>query len=1179
MRRLRVPARMTCREPLSAEDPLRFVGDPVDVVTGAVIDRTVDAQLDAPFPFRFVRYYSSELAAVDRGLGWGHTHSFDHYLSTSYDNGIGYTGPDGRQVAFPLLWNDGERSAKAGYVLERVSVSLFRLHLPDDDEVLEFEFSRPDWPARLTAISHPSGTIRLYYDAQTGLLSSIADSLNRTIRVDWVQIVAPSGHAEPRPHIAALVFVAASPSDRSGAAETLIAYRYDAFGRLLGGTDRYNNSFGFEYDANTRLIRLVDRRGYSFHFKYDARGRCIHTAGDDGVEEVELEYLEDATLVTLADRGQWVYEHAEGFLSRILDPYGGEHRRELDEAGQLREETDAAGRTFSIVRDANGKGLGRRDSAGHVWPMGQEPPKAPAHYVPSNDRGWEYGAILPSEHGLPVRRDLEMRGVPRLVLDVLAPSKGSTFADLQQTWAETTVRDLGGLPLWVERADGSRSSFSYDANANRVRLTDFDGSTWRWAHVSWNHTQQIINPLGHVTELEHTRREKLSRVVDPGSSTSEYSWDLKNRLVGVSRDGVVRETYSYGADDELEEKFDGEGAWLLRFEREDEGRKVRLALASGETHHLVYTAARRLKSAIIESLDGKQDLYAFDYNLAGDRIRDERNGRGVQRYFRDGRLATMRVLERFTTRYAWIGNDRLDVVDPTGAKHRIQHCYGGVVQRTTSNRVTEVAQFHPHGYCLAKIAFEAHDRRWDRFYERSGEGDVLSIRDSARGIRRFSYDAAHRLIGETLPNGHARTFVQTLGGNLAEAPGLGGVTVEHNRLVNANGSRFEYSQRHHMSARHSPQGSVHYRRDARDQMVLVHGGGVGVWSARYDALGRRIETIHNGATTTFYWDTDRLAAEIQPDGRLRIYVYVDDVAMAPFMFVDYANVDADPKSGKRYFILANHLGAPELVQDDARQVVWRAWYEAYGTAHIEVGHDFHQPLRWPGHYFDAATGLQYARYRYYSPELGRWIESDPLGVAGGLNLHAYGEGNPLRNVDVQGLDCPPGEKTPDKPEGKPDAEKTPVKPLDVGTYRDLKKREVVGDELEHDHMPSSRAVAEKMNRQLMEERGYPMTKDEKDNLHNNLMTVEVEKDVHKEGPTYLGKNRAKDDEGNKLYENDANDLRAAADRDAAAARENLIAKGHDPDAVDAAIDKLHTENERIGVYKDKLPLELLDDPP
>ena len=60
------------------------------------------------------------------------------------------------------------------------------------------------------------------------------------------------------------------------------------------------------------------------------------------------------------------------------------------------------------------------------------------------------------------------------------------------------------------------------------------------------------------------------------------------------------------------------------------------------------------------------------------------------------------------------------------------------------------------------------------------------------------------------------------------------------------------------------------------------------------------------------------------------------------------------------------------------------------------------PLRFPGHYYDAETGLHDNRFRSYSPELGRYLQSDPLGLAGGANLYAY-PSNPLTDVDLLGL--------------------------------------------------------------------------------------------------------------------------------------------------------------------------------
>ena len=93
------------------------------------------------------------------------------------------------------------------------------------------------------------------------------------------------------------------------------------------------------------------------------------------------------------------------------------------------------------------------------------------------------------------------------------------------------------------------------------------------------------------------------------------------------------------------------------------------------------------------------------------------------------------------------------------------------------------------------------------------------------------------------------------------------------------------------------------------------------YEALHDGLGRRTEKTVNGQTWHYYWDNDRLAAELFPDGRLRIYVYPDDLAWVPILSVDYDSVDAEPASGKRYHLFTDHLGCAELVLDDAGQTV------------------------------------------------------------------------------------------------------------------------------------------------------------------------------------------------------------------------------------------------------------------
>jgi len=81
-------------------------------------------------------------------------------------------------------------------------------------------------------------------------------------------------------------------------------------------------------------------------------------------------------------------------------------------------------------------------------------------------------------------------------------------------------------------------------------------------------------------------------------------------------------------------------------------------------------------------------------------------------------------------------------------------------------------------------------------------------------------------------------------------------------------------------------------------------------------------------------------------------------------------------------------------------VVWSAKYEAFGKAHI-TRQEVRNPLRRAGQYHDNETGLYYNWHRYYSPQLGRYLRTDPMRE--GLNLYLYARNNPYRYMDPQGL--------------------------------------------------------------------------------------------------------------------------------------------------------------------------------
>jgi RHS repeat-associated protein len=110
-----------------------------------------------------------------------------------------------------------------------------------------------------------------------------------------------------------------------------------------------------------------------------------------------------------------------------------------------------------------------------------------------------------------------------------------------------------------------------------------------------------------------------------------------------------------------------------------------------------------------------------------------------------------------------------------------------------------------------------------------------------------------------------------------------------------------------------------------------------------------------------------------------------------------------------HFIHVDHLNTPRLVANQSGQTVWR-WdqQEAFGVNVPDENPSglggFEFPLRYAGQYFDKETNLRYNLFRDYDPSIARYVESDPIGLEGGLNTYAYVRGNPLVFYDPDGLE-------------------------------------------------------------------------------------------------------------------------------------------------------------------------------
>jgi RHS repeat-associated protein len=120
-------------------------------------------------------------------------------------------------------------------------------------------------------------------------------------------------------------------------------------------------------------------------------------------------------------------------------------------------------------------------------------------------------------------------------------------------------------------------------------------------------------------------------------------------------------------------------------------------------------------------------------------------------------------------------------------------------------------------------------------------------------------------------------------------------------------------------------------------------------------------------------------------------------------------VGAGAQPANLLYVHADHLGSPQKLTDASQATVWDGVFDPFGEE-IAITGLAAMPMRFPGQYADEETGYSYNYFRDYEPRLGRYLQADPIGLAGGVNLYAYVDSNPIGYIDLYGQQsCQAGE--------------------------------------------------------------------------------------------------------------------------------------------------------------------------
>ncbi len=303
--------------------------------------------------------------------------------------------------------------------------------------------------------------------------------------------------------------------------------------------------------------------------------------------------------------------------------------------------------------------------------------------------------------------------------------------------------------------------------------------------------------------------------------------------------------------------------------------------------------------------------------------------------------------------------------------------------------------------------------RSDREYGQAGQ--VLK-RSGPDGVTTYRYDADGNLAQREDPDGGRWWFHWNGAGQLVQVDKPGGTAVTFR--YDAFGRRVEKNA-DGVVTRWVWDGNLplhEWRSEGDAPEVLrtpeLRGRRKGLLTAR-ERLGDNeawAEALRSAAEDeVFGWLAEELLGELEraPDDALP---EEDEDGVLTWLFEPESFAPLARVSEQRgaMAVFTDHLGTPLCLTDEGGAVAWQGVTDTFGRCEVTEGDAGLCPWRFPGQYEDAETGLFYNRFRYYSAEVGGYVSRDPIGLAGGLAVHAY-VGDPLGWMDPLGLaDARPG---------------------------------------------------------------------------------------------------------------------------------------------------------------------------
>ncbi len=768
-------------------------------------------------------------------------------------------------------------------------------------------------------------------------------------------------------------------------------FAYDAQGNLASVTNALNQVWHITArDPNGRPLSITDPNGVVTQFAYDARGRRVRR--------------------TRAGRTTTYAYDAAGELSKITLPNGMTRTLSHDAAHRLIAVTDTVGDRLQFTLDAAGDRVKRelRDPSGNV-----------------------------------------IRGL------------SNTFNPLGQLIARTDANghvtqfsyDNDGNRLSATDPLGHTVSTAYDALNRRVSITDPAGGVTQLSYDLHNHLTQALAPNGATTQYSYDGLGDLLSETSPDRGNLTLTYNSAGEVATKTDARGITATYRYDALNRLTAihyltSSAGTAAWHWLTDRDSDKHPSADVRFTYDTGSACTFGIGRLCAVHDES-----GATRYSYDAFGNVTRQAETTDGLSditgyAYDSINQLTAVTYPDGRTVNYGRDALDRIDAIDATvnGKRASILNNLtyrpdGLPLTQTFGNGLTDTRLYDPVGRLVNQFIGSADTRVYS--YDATGN---LVMRQTLPQVDNYAYDALSRLIEQqrTAAKSTTTDFGYDANGNrLSVTRGSATIPYDYvpisNRLVQVGSDTLALDAAGNTIADHHGERTFTY--DPAGRLNTVSDDHRPIATYRYNAFGERTEKRTAEGTTLYHYDvTGRLLSETDAQGIVRRdYVWRD---MLPAVQIDRAgqgsiqevSLDRDNTGqddgqhglDRLTYLHTDASGTPRLATDVRGTVVWRWDGGAFGdsaptggrvvTDHGDGNADHEgdgenaisRPivtinLRFPGQYYDRETGFFYNWARYYDPGTGRFVSSDPIGIAGGLNTYAYVLENPLAWTDPLGL--------------------------------------------------------------------------------------------------------------------------------------------------------------------------------